>query len=384
MVCPKCKEEFKNGLLFCPSCGAEIRYVPDYNILDEDVLGSLIGEEEQTEETKKDDQPDVPKKRPFPRWLIPVIPLSVAAIMAVVLLLSYSGKGEVEETDTEIEYSYDYYLQHGQVLSREGRYAEALTLIQTALKLNPDSVDAMREAASCYYELKDYEHAEETWLLLIDKTADNAQYFDALISLYEEEGSYDKILALAEKTSRQSTLERIDAYRVEKPVFSEEAGTYEETLHISIDCAEDAYVLYTLDGSDPRDDGIRYEEEIELEDEGEYLLSAAAVGENGIISDVETATYTITYPAPDAPSVSIPSGEYTIEQTVSLNVPAGCSAYFAWDNEGVNRNSEAYTGPIYLPAGTHTLFVICYSASGKASPVASFVYTLYTEAMMTG
>ena len=47
MKCPNCGKELKTGQLYCESCGQEIQIVPDYDPLDE----LLIGREEPAEKT---------------------------------------------------------------------------------------------------------------------------------------------------------------------------------------------------------------------------------------------------------------------------------------------------------------------------------------------
>ena len=43
MICKNCKKEIPDDKVFCPYCGKEIRFVPDYNTFEEDVLSlSLI------------------------------------------------------------------------------------------------------------------------------------------------------------------------------------------------------------------------------------------------------------------------------------------------------------------------------------------------------
>ena len=64
MKCPNCGKELKTGQLYCESCGQEIQIVPDYDPLDE----LLIGREEPAEKTfspsgKKTKNPEEWKKQ---------------------------------------------------------------------------------------------------------------------------------------------------------------------------------------------------------------------------------------------------------------------------------------------------------------------------------
>ena len=42
MRCPKCETEIENGLIYCPNCGESIQLVPNYDILEEELLTSIV------------------------------------------------------------------------------------------------------------------------------------------------------------------------------------------------------------------------------------------------------------------------------------------------------------------------------------------------------
>lgn len=385
MECKQCGEKLKNGLLFCPHCGAEIRYVPDYNILEEDILDSYIGNEQARKRPVRPKRQENPADRHLARqrWFVPVLVLSIVAVLGIAVGVSGFSNTPPEEEE-EIVYTYDYYLQQGRVYSNEGNYAQALTLIQTAMKLNPNGYEAVADEAECLLALGQRNDAEKDYIKLLDMTDDNTDYVAALITLYEEDGKFKKILALADKTKDPDLLTRIKSFQVLPPSLSMEGGSYSETLHISLDSEGDAEILYTLDETDPREEGIPYEEEITISEEGTHVLTAVCKSENGLYSEPVSATYEISFPVPGEPVPSIPSGEYLIEQTVSFSVPSGCTAYYTWDGGDPNSSSSQYTGPIYLLPGSHSLAVVYISSHGKTGPVARFTYTLYTEEVMVG
>ena len=41
MKCAYCKNELKEGCVFCPSCGKDIQIVPDYNEFEDEFLNEL-------------------------------------------------------------------------------------------------------------------------------------------------------------------------------------------------------------------------------------------------------------------------------------------------------------------------------------------------------
>ena len=44
MICKNCNSNIEEGMVLCPSCGKPVQIVPDYNLLDDDALTSLIDE----------------------------------------------------------------------------------------------------------------------------------------------------------------------------------------------------------------------------------------------------------------------------------------------------------------------------------------------------
>ena len=118
-------------------------------------------------------------------------------------------------------------------------------------------------------------------------------------------------------------------------------------------------IYYTLDGSDPSETGIRYTKPITLEENNKtYTVKAVCKNSKGIYSSVTQQVYTISIPAPDAPSVTPDGGNFTTATTVRIRVPDGCSAYYTWDGSTPTAGSRRYTGPITVPEGNHVLSVV--------------------------
>ena len=46
MKCANCGAELKIGCVYCSVCGKEAQIVPDYNVLDEDIIPSMLKEKE--------------------------------------------------------------------------------------------------------------------------------------------------------------------------------------------------------------------------------------------------------------------------------------------------------------------------------------------------
>ena len=78
-------------------------------------------------------------------------------------------------------------------------------------------------------------------------------------------------------------------------VSTEEEGTYGYYLRLELS-AEYGTIYYTLDGTTPTDESTHYTEPIELQEEGETLLSAVAINQKGIVSEPLVLVYNLDFP----------------------------------------------------------------------------------------
>ena len=101
-----------------------------------------------------------------------------------------------------------------------------------------------------------------------------------------------------------------------------------------------------------------------------------------------TAEYTITYTAPDRPTLLPDGGTYEGEgQMITIQVPAGCNAYYIWNNaeddsswgrSEVTSRCTMYIEPIPMAPGNNVLEVFTVSPNGKiSSPVRqNYIYNV--------
>lgn len=150
-------------------------------------------------------------------------------------------------------------------------------------------------------------------------------------------------------------------------------GTYTtaQTLELSADYDR---IFYTLDGSMPNQNSARYTGPIPLQ-EGTTELNAFGVNDKNLSSDIISRKYVIVLQAPEAPEITPDSGIYTKKTKITLTVPDGCRAYYAFDQQPTVESTE-YKTPISLPQGDHTFYAILVAANGKTSEVASREYYL--------
>ena len=66
MKCAKCGAEIKEGCIYCSVCGNAVQIVPDYSVLEDDYLRSLLKEEESA---GKEPAPAQAKQQPECQFL---------------------------------------------------------------------------------------------------------------------------------------------------------------------------------------------------------------------------------------------------------------------------------------------------------------------------
>jgi len=113
--------------------------------------------------------------------------------------------------------------------------------------------------------------------------------------------------------------------QVATPTFTPAGGIYSEDILVNILCSTpEASIFYTLNGNEPTEDDMLFEEPIEIP-EGTTVLKAKAFKTGMIPSDVATATYTIQvgiqewksliniYPNPTTGELIIQSSKFKVQ-----------------------------------------------------------------------
>lgn len=80
--------------------------------------------------------------------------------------------------------------------------------------------------------------------------------------------------------------------QVAAPWMDLESGDYYEPAYISIFADDGSTIYYTYDGSTPSENSTKYTGPVEMK-RGNYVLSAIAVDDSGMVSDVSSAVYNL-------------------------------------------------------------------------------------------
>ena len=380
MKCSKCGAEIETGSVFCKKCGEPVQMVPDYNILEDDFLVSLLDEQQNAKQESKTleekavksekntsnrvGKESTKKQNGFAAlWKnkkarAGIIAGIIALVILIVFLVLYLT-------------SYDHYVAKGKAADTKEEYTEALTYYNRAIKKNDAKAKAKILAANDYMKLTEYDKAEELLLSVIEKDSDNVAAYKSLIVLYLTTGSYDKLDFLQAQVTNQKIIDLFNDHLVSAPVFSVDGGKYDDDVIIELH-AKTGKIYYTLDGSDPTEGGILYTEPFTLK---EGTTTVQAVCEDGEkVSEVIAKRYKISYADPEAPVVIPAGGSFATTTTITVEVPEGASVYYTWDGTTPTQSSAKYTAPIDMMEGNNILSLLLVDKHGKTSNVSEYNY----------
>ena len=253
MKCSKCGAEIEVGSVFCKKCGEPVQMVPDYNILEDDFLVSLLDEQQNAKQESKTSEEKAVKSEKNTSNRVGkestkkqngfaalwknkkarggIIAGIIALVILIVFLVLYLT-------------SYDHYVAKGKAADTKEEYTEALTYYNRAIKKNDAKAKAKILAANDYMKLTEYDKAEELLLSVIEKDSDNVAAYKSLIVLYLTTGSYDKLDFLQAQVTNQKIIDLFNDHLVSAPVFSVDGGKYDDDVIIELH-AKTGKIYYT-------------------------------------------------------------------------------------------------------------------------------------------
>ena len=160
-----------------------------------------------------------------------------------------------------------------------------------------------------------------------------------------------------------------------EPVFAPVAGTYTNSVDVSLTCETNgATIYYTLDGTDPTDASTVYADAIHITET--TTVKAIAI-KNALSSEIVSATYTITNMEVVATPVITPeAGNYNEPQQITITCATDDALiYYTTDGTDPTAESTLYEGPFTLSVSA-TVKAIALKEGCISSDVASAAYTM--------
>lgn len=181
------------------------------------------------------------------------------------------------------------------------------------------------------------------------------------------------------KDSAVTTVKYTVVAKLEAPVFSPDAGTYDSPQTVEISAAAGAVIYYTTDGSAPSRTSAVYSGAINVS--GTTTIKAYAVKAGLVDSDVAAAIYIINLPPPEtaaAPVFDPPAGTYATEQTVTIgSATEDAILRYTLDGSAPSEASTVYEGPITVSVTT-TIKAYAVKEGMLDSEIATAEYTITT------
>ena len=189
------------------------------------------------------------------------------------------------------DFTAEYYAERGAKAYDRGRYSRAVEYYTYAFQLDPQNVDAALALADSYRADGNYTKVEYTLVSAIASNPDSAELYAALSKAYVEQ---DKLLDASKMLSSiadESVRATLDAQRPEAPVIQPESGYYNTYITVAVSYSDGTPYLSTGDDFPSIADGP-YQDPITLPN-GETTVTAVVVSDDGLVSEVSQAGYTI-------------------------------------------------------------------------------------------
>ncbi len=375
MKCSFCGLDVQEGEIFCPRCGQEIQWVPDY-----EPLGSIIDREEQLKKeqerralARKKAAEELKRRKKRQQKIV------IASIVAIMVLLFGVHLAMKVRDNTQKYNDFDYQVGMAETEFSNGNYQKSYEYVERALELESKNISARLLQAQILGKLGDSHQELQILTSIIKEDTENVAAYGLLLKLYLANGKTDEIKKLMDACESDAIREKYASYICTTPIFSISEGKYSSKKQIQLYGKNDVTAIYyTLDGSKPTTQSILYTDSIPLE-EGTTIIKAIAVNKKGIVSDVVSSQYSITLPPPSAPQISPSSGRFTTDMDTKIYVivPNGCTAYYSFDKKPTIAD-EVYNpnAPVEMKLGTHTFYAILVDENGKVSFPGSAIYTL--------
>lgn len=376
MKCPKCGNEIPEGQLYCEKCGAEIRIVSEYDAgLEQQISENMdsIREEVRRQIKEEELQKRAEQEQKQKNKLKKIRILAAAALVVAVTVVIFACR------PTQAQY-----VGRAYTAAEKGNYRRAAELIDKAIALEGtgDTLELVMTKTRYLESAGDLEAAEKTIRTVTDDTDasddDRIRAYQLLIDIYASQDRYEDIAAMI-ADSPEAVREAYHAYLSSCPVFSENSGTYEGSLTLTLSDDNGGSIFYTLDGSRPDLKSNLYREPIELT-HGSYTVTAITVNKYGVVSAPVSQHYQISGETPDEPEISPASGTYTGSMLIKASASGSGKIYYTTDGSDPNENSRVYSSPIEMPVGTTTYRFITIDENGNASSIVERTYTLSPSA----
>ncbi len=365
MICSHCKAEIEDGSLYCNHCGKAVQIVPDYNVLEDEVLPAIV-----FSDSKKNSSSTVRGSKSkgkghglFATKSARQVAMLFSAIFIVFVLGLFAIHGYT--------HSYSFLINEGKSAADSQNFDSAINYYREALTVTDDPGEAYILIAEAQVAAGYSDEAASTLKTLLTDDPENLIAFNILIDLYVETEDMDGLDEMASLAVTDEEKKLVSENLIASPRFSIPGGEFRDDIRLSLSVEGDYEIYYTTDGTAPSlHNGVRFDGtpiDISI---GSTEVTAACIRKDGRIGRAVSETYTIIYEAPALPVVSPVGGRLTRETyvTITCNSP-DTEIYYTWDGTVPTSSSSRYTAPIPVPEGNSILSVIAIDKHDLISQV---------------
>lgn len=184
----------------------------------------------------------------------------------------------------------EYYVSRAESAIAAGRYDRAIRRYLSAEELDGENVEIPLALSEAYRLSGNYTKAEYTLVRAISSFSDELQLYTALSHIYVEQ---DKLLDAEQMLSRvanDAIRAQLAELRPSAPVLSPESGYYNDYIEVSASYA--GGTVYLMVGGEYPSLASPYTGPVQLA-RGETEVRALVVSDDGLVSTLATAGYTI-------------------------------------------------------------------------------------------
>lgn len=386
MVCKRCNEEIEEGRVYCPKCGLELHYVPDYSEVDEeldknmlDLTNDVVSEQAEPKEQQESDWEEYKLDAGLTlreKKLRVILKIAGLSFLIIALLSGAVFYFVIQNRNNSFAVQY----KSANKYAADNNFSKAVIAYENAInsaKNDKDKTTALKALGMFYADNSDTKNAVYYLEMAVENKCYDTDLVTTLVKLYEIQGNSDAIKKLSKVASSDDTYALFEKYLLNQPVFNYKSGTYNEYLTVEITAANNEQIYYTLDDTPATQQSNKYEGPIEVKD-GTTVIHAITVNENNLISEEIVTTYVVQSAGAMKPQISPDSGEYTDFTKITIDdISANCKIYYTIDGSEPNENSIEYTESFEMPVGNHVVKAVSINTETKVkSEIVSKVYNL--------
>lgn len=186
----------------------------------------------------------------------------------------------------------ELYLDLGDKANAKGELETSLEWYEKAFNRDISNFETCHLAGLGYAQIGNFTKAEKILYYGINASPDCTDLYLCLSSVYTMQDKLLDAATLLDSITDPTARAGVDAVRPAAPVFSHADGAYNEYITVSISYDDTSACFYNITGDYPSINGEAYTAGLTLS-EGETVIKAVAVNENGIVSSMTQGSYTV-------------------------------------------------------------------------------------------